>query len=66
MQAIQCLTCQHFQGESHCRAYPAPLEIPAEILTGELAHDKPRPGQVGTYVWTEGESEELRRARRNQ
>lgn len=63
MQPIYCVTCEHYQGDSRCRAFPAPAEIPAEILTGERPHDKPWPGQVGTYVWTKGESEEARRRR---
>lgn len=63
MMPIQCITCKHYQGDSRCLAFPEPDEIPAEILTGEISHSKPFPGQVGKYVWTPGESEEARRAR---
>lgn len=51
MIGMQCLTCRHFQGDSHCRAYPAPAEIPSEYLTGEEHHDKPARGQVGSFVY---------------
>lgn len=51
MIGMQCPTCRHYLGDSRCRAYPPPAEIPSEFLTGEHNHDKPVRGQVDGYVY---------------
>lgn len=61
MLPIYCLTCQHYEGDSRCPAFPAPAEIPYEIMVGEIKHDHVLPGQVGDFVRIEGESAEMRR-----
>lgn len=37
-----CAKCQHYGGGSTCKAFPK--GIPAEILSGQVVHDKPYDG----------------------
>ena len=62
MQSAQCPFCVNYQGNFKCRAFPE--EIPPEFLTGERAHNKPEPGQVGRFVFKEGEPIFLKEKRR--
>jgi len=43
-----CLGCAHWQG-SHCIAYP--MYIPLPLISGQVDHMVPRPGQVGDVVF---------------
>lgn len=53
----QCLNCRHFLPFSGgCKAYPD--NIPQKFLDGE-PHNEVEVDQVGTFVFTEGEPDEL-------
>lgn len=41
----QCLTCKHYEGALTCAAFPN--GIPVRILTGEVDHRQPVPGDNG-------------------
>jgi hypothetical protein len=59
-----CLGCGHYrlEGRAACIAYPD--RIPLPILSGEVDHMVPRPGQVGTTVFTPMDFEHFRRTGR--
>ena len=42
MIGTECPTCKHDRGRLKCAAFPE--RIPMEILTGEVSHTKPYPG----------------------
>jgi hypothetical protein len=44
-----CRFCVHYRGLLQCTAYPE--RIPLDILSGEVDHMIPRPGQVGEIVF---------------
>jgi hypothetical protein len=45
---VSCYNCAHFRW-SHCIAYPD--GIPLAIISGQVDHLVPRPGQVGDAVF---------------
>lgn len=48
MQSLQCVGCQHYLGDRHCKAYPFDgPEIPEAIVLGEHDHRKPFKGDKG-------------------
>jgi len=51
-----CHQCQHFNiySEQSCKAYPD--GIPDSIFVYGYAHNKPRRGQKGTFVFTPKEN----------
>jgi hypothetical protein len=55
-----CRGCVHYQ-HARCRAYPD--RIPLLILSGEVDHLVPRPGQVGDTVFEPMDMEIWRRTR---
>ena len=40
----QCLDCKNFIGNSTCKAYPYPNQIPEVIASGAVDHRKPYHG----------------------
>jgi hypothetical protein len=44
-----CRLCQHFRPDFTCLAYPE--RIPLSIVSGEVDHLVPRPGQQGDIVF---------------
>lgn len=55
-----CIGCVHYRA-GRCAAYPE--RIPLAILSGEVDHMVPRPGQVGTIVFEPVDLEIWRRTR---
>ena len=55
-----CLGCGHYRA-ARCVAYPK--RIPLRILSGEVHHLVPRPGQVGDTVFEEMDLEVWRTTR---
>jgi len=45
----RCYHCLNYWGELKCFAFPN--RIPTEILTGDITHDKPLPGQSNNIVF---------------
>lgn len=54
MMPIQCATCQYYQADNKCRAFPA--GIPPRIITGEIDHDKKMFGQKNDFIYKEKKS----------
>jgi len=51
---MQCVVCKHrTPGEETCLAYP--LGIPAVVLTGQVSHEQPLPGDRGFQFESEEE-----------
>lgn len=49
MTGAQCFLCKHLNGLGMCEAFPD--GIPEDIMSGDVSHDHPIPGQVGDYVF---------------
>lgn len=59
----QCANCKHLKPLSGgCEAYPD--GIPFKFSSDEEVHNKPAPGQTGTFVFEPGEPEELKQLTR--
>lgn len=59
MNDIICLSCKHLQPlTGGCKAFPN--GIPYEFSSGEKEHKEVEDGQVGDYVFTEGEPDEIK------
>lgn len=57
----QCVTCKHQRPLSGgCAAYPDGDGIPFKFSSDMEAHNKPEPGQTGTFVFEEGEPDEIK------
>jgi len=48
-EVLVCCKCVHYLGRANCVAFPE--RIPKELLTVEISHDKPYPGDGG-YLFT--------------
>lgn len=46
-----CWTCKHLGPDIALRCAAFPRGIPLFIQDGQIAHEKPLPGQEGDYVW---------------
>ncbi len=53
---VSCNSCAHYLGFAKCIAFPK--RIPRELLTVEISHDKPYPGDGG-YLFTPKEVERM-------
>lgn len=56
-QSDQCILCKHYHlGDLTCDAFPD--GIPAQIITGEIDHASPYPGDNGIRFepWTDPET----------
>lgn len=54
----QCLNCRHLNPISGgCKAYPG--DIPQRFVDGDVLHNSVEIDQKGTFVFEEGEPDEL-------
>jgi hypothetical protein len=56
-----CIGCAHYQ-RGRCAAYPKGIPLP--IISGEVDHMVPRPGQVGNIVFEPMDLEVFHRTRK--